>query len=511
VWIIGADGSMPHGAPFAAIGPDANTTPAIGDVDGDGAAELVVVAADGSIYAWNGDGSEVVDGDENPATTGVFAQVGRSLRDAVPVLARLSALPGAPVDAVIVGAPADSNGMGEVFWAELPGDGLGLARLRSAEIPGDLTAPALVFDTAPPTMLVAAVAEGRTRTFTVRPDPLGEMPVVREIVRDRAELQNAVRSMIAGDLDADGTFEVIASDDHGRIEVYATGLPVAGGPGELTALRGLAGWPFALGLGVAHDIALADMDRDGRLEVLLSAFDGRLYALNFNGTPQLSFPEAMGGPDRLIPRLAPSPLAVDLAGDDLPELLFAPGDGRAFATGADGRLLDGWPLPGPAGKGALPIVADLDGDDRLDLVVPSEIGTSTRLIAYDLGVAEGPGSVWTGYRGGPGHRGLVTAPPLSPAARSFVEEVFVYPNPVDGDEATIHFSLGEEATVEVEILDATGRVVARPAASQSLPGRTDHEVRWDVRDAASGVYLLRLAVKGAGADVVETRPFAVTR
>jgi immune inhibitor A len=507
VWVIAADGAIRGNAPLAAIGSDANTTPAIGDVDGDGVAELVVVAADGSIYAWNGDGSEVVDGDRDPATTGVFAQAGRSLRDAVPVLARL----GGPVAAVIVGAPADSNGMGEVLWAEIQRDSPGLpVRLGRAEIAGDLTAPPLVFDTMPPTLLVAAVADTRTRFFAVEPDPLGGAATITEISRDRADMQHAVRSMIGGDLDGDGTFEVLASDDHGRIEAYATGLPVAGG-GELTALRGLAGWPFALGLGVAHDLALADMDRDGRREVLVSAFDGRLLALNFNGTPQLSYPLAMGGPDRLIPRLAPSPLAIDLAGDERPELLFAPGDGRAFATDVDGQVLAGWPLPGPAAKGALPIVADLDGDERLDLVVPSDMGSGTQLIAYDLGVAAGPGSAWTEYRGGPAHGGIVTTPPAEPAPAEFADQIFVYPNPVRGDQATIHFSLGEEATVDVEILDALGRVVARPAAGEALPGRTDHEVVWDVRDAASGVYLVRLEIKGQGAQVIETRPFAVTR
>ncbi len=507
VWIIAADGSMPLGAPFAQIGPDANTTPAIGDVDGDGAAELVVVAADGTIYAWNGDGSEVVDGDRDPATTGIFARAGRSLRDAVPVLARL----GGTWDAVIVGAPADTNGMGEVLWAVLQRDFPGLpVAIGRAEIAGDLTAPPLVFATAPPTLLVAAVADERTRFYAVEPAAPGTPAAVAEVPRDRADMQHAVRSMIGGDLDGDGTFEVLASDDHGRIEAYGTGLPVAGG-GELATLRGLPGWPFALGLGVAHDLALADMDRDGRREVLVSAFDGRLLALNFNGTPQLSYPLAMGGPDRLVPRLAPSPLAIDLAGDDRPELFFAPGDGRAFATDVDGRVLDGWPLPGPAAQGALPIVADIDGDERLDLVVPSDMGSGTQLIAYDLGLAEGPGSAWTGYRGGPAHSGLVTTPPLAPAAESFADQIFVYPNPVDGDAATVHFSLGEEATVDVEILDALGRVMARPAEGLALPGRTDHEVVWDVRDAASGVYLVRLSIKGQGAKVIETRPFAVTR
>ncbi len=506
VWIIAADGTMPHGAPFARIGPDADTTPAIGDVDGDGAADLVVVAADGTIYAWHGDGTEVVDGDMDPATTGVFARVGRSLKDAVPVLARL----GGPVDAVIAGTPADADGMGEVVWAELVGDDPAHpVRLGRAEVPGDATAPALVFATTEPTILVPAVAAGRTRFFAVRPDPLGGPASSTELPRERAELQYAVRSVVAGDLDGNGRLDVAASDDHGQIELYSTDVPLAGG-GELTTLSALPGWPLQLGLGVAHDLALADMDHDGRVEVLVSAFDGRLYAVNFNGTPQLSFPHPTGSPDRSIPRLVPSPLAVDLEGDERPEILFMAGDGRAFAVGADGRVLDGWPLPGPAGKGALAILADLEGDGRLDWVVPSEIGASTSLVAYDLGPGTLAGA-WTGYRGGPTNSGILTVPAPPSMPQEFLREFYVYPNPVAGGRATIHFSLGDPATVDVEILDATGRVVARPAAGEALPGRTDHEVRWDVRDAASGVYLARLSVKGDGAEVVQLKPFAVTR
>jgi hypothetical protein len=82
---------------------------------------------------------------------------------------------------------------------------------------------------------------------------------------------------------------------------------------------------------------------------------------------------------------------------------------------------------------------------------------------------------------------------------------------VTGDQANIHFQLGRESRVRVQILDALGRVVAEPMAGDTLPERTDHEVRWDVRNAASGVYLLRLTVAGEGRDQIEIAPFAVTR
>ncbi|MFT7699831.1 MAG: hypothetical protein ACI8S7_001664, partial [Candidatus Krumholzibacteriia bacterium] len=46
--------------------------PAVGDIDGDGEDEIVVNTLNGRVWAWNADGSEVFDGDSNPATDGVL-------------------------------------------------------------------------------------------------------------------------------------------------------------------------------------------------------------------------------------------------------------------------------------------------------------------------------------------------------------------------------------------------------------------------------------------------------
>jgi M6 family metalloprotease-like protein len=505
VWVIAGDGNQPLGSPLGQVGPDANTTPAIGDVDGDGLPEVVVAGADGTLYAWNGeDGSEVLDGDANPATVGVWARVGRSLRDAIPVLAPARSGIG---HTVVIGSPEDSTGMGAIFLCEQSGSSV---TVTSAEVRGDATAPPLVFfdaaQAAP--VVLAAVVDGSRTCFAVA--SWAALPVEATCI---AEQDDAVRALVAGDLDGDGFYEVIASNHNGKIQAYSTSVPRAGGSFSLDALRPVAGWPFDLGVDAAHDLALADIDADGRVEVLVSALDGRLFAVNFNGTPQLFFPETVSTPNRPVPRLVPSPLAIDLGGGTTSEVIFAPGDGSAFAVDGEGHMLDGWPLPGPAAKGVVPVIANIDQDGAglLDLVVPSDFGSGSVIMAYELGVPEGPGSAWSGYRGGPERSGIFDAPPQTPVAQSFLREVFVYPNPVAGDDAIIHFSLGADADVELEILDAVGRVVAKPAAARPALGRTDHEVRWDVRDAASGVYLLRLVAKGQGQEIVELRPFAVTR
>ena len=48
------------------------TTPAIGDVDGDGQPEIVVNDIAGRTYVWHVNGTELRDGDNNPSTDGVF-------------------------------------------------------------------------------------------------------------------------------------------------------------------------------------------------------------------------------------------------------------------------------------------------------------------------------------------------------------------------------------------------------------------------------------------------------
>ena len=47
-------------------------SPSVGDIDGDGEEEIVVNALNGVVFAWNADGTEVRDGDSDPATNGPF-------------------------------------------------------------------------------------------------------------------------------------------------------------------------------------------------------------------------------------------------------------------------------------------------------------------------------------------------------------------------------------------------------------------------------------------------------
>ncbi|QXD16905.1 T9SS type A sorting domain-containing protein [Rhodocaloribacter litoris] len=79
-----------------------------------------------------------------------------------------------------------------------------------------------------------------------------------------------------------------------------------------------------------------------------------------------------------------------------------------------------------------------------------------------------------------------------------------YPNPF-GPETTIPFALPRHATVRLAVYDLAGRRVATLADGDFPPGF--HEVTWDARALASGVYLVRLE---AG-DFVQSRKLTLVR
>ncbi len=129
------------------------------------------------------------------------------------------------------------------------------------------------------------------------------------------------------------------------------------------------GWPKRIGP-ITHSVVLADLDDDGREEVLAVTHFGELYVWRIDGSLIFRTPKAGAAYS--------APSVGDIDGDGLPEIVWTSIYG-VYAHRLDGSLLAGFPIvaPGPNLEfRSTPTLADLDGDGRMDIIV----GTQARSV-----------------------------------------------------------------------------------------------------------------------------------
>jgi FG-GAP-like repeat/FG-GAP repeat len=225
------------------------------------------------------------------------------------------------------------------------------------------------------------------------------------------------------DLDGDGTLEIVVGTGHepgstSGNKVYA--FHYDGTP--------VAGWPKSTGAFVWPSPAIADLDGDGLPEVIEACEDGNLYAWHGNGSPVAGWPVRPLNESGINGAMVGSPVAVDLDNDGHPEVLIPIGwdvvafrrDGTYFKYGAETqmRLHTGYSI------GGTPTVADLDGNGRLNVIIGSAVGSFSQgqLYVWELPPAAVSGSApWSMFREGPLRTGRYT--PRRSASSGFYPRV----------------------------------------------------------------------------------------
>jgi uncharacterized repeat protein (TIGR01451 family) len=215
-------------------------------------------------------------------------------------------------------------------------------------------------------------------------------------------IEYAVNAPTIADLDGDGAKEIIVT---GHVK----------GPGEFpdvklnSALLVLetdgtrrAGWESAaLGNGILSQIdmpwqppALADLDADGKLEIVVATEDGWIRAYRADKTVLWSFNYTQGA---IL--FAGEPVIGDINGDGGLEILFGTyvpelnsidrdGPVGIWALGSDGSVLPGFPLSIPTpGVRSAPSLADLNGDGKLEIIAATRRG---QIFVWDTSAAYNP-------------------------------------------------------------------------------------------------------------------------
>ncbi len=145
-----------------------------------------------------------------------------------------------------------------------------------------------------------------------------------------------------------------------------------GSPGILTAINGvgatLPGWPRESARYVGNPPSLADVDRDGLVEIFVEEEDGGIHAYNADGSQLPGWPVwGLEGRRRHTPAIG------DLDGDgDLEIVTTGGGDIGGiplFAYHHSGAVVAGFPISIDGGCDSYPAIGDVDGDGQKEIVV----------------------------------------------------------------------------------------------------------------------------------------------
>jgi hypothetical protein len=339
--------------PFFGFGAGELSSPAFGDLDGDGDADAVVGKSIGSLHYLIFDTSTQVpfflnqEGIANPFF-GVHVGTYSS-----PVLADLDA--DGDLDAVV------GNGLLQVSYFEntgTPGSAIFVRRLGGAN----------PFDD---------VALGHFTT---------------------PEL---------GDLDGDGDLDLMLGEEDGPLNFFRN----VGSPAAPAFEQDFEGNPFArVAAGFLSTIELADLDADGDLDALVGRDAASLFYLENIGTAAApDFIERSGGADPFA-GIGTGGLGIPVLGDvdgdqDLDLLLgeslrYFENTGDRFAPSFTERTGDANPWDGvDLGSSASPELADLDGDGDLDALIGENGGRLVffrewRAAVFTDGFESGDTSFW---------------------------------------------------------------------------------------------------------------------
>ena len=402
-------------------------SPVLADLDRDGRSEVVIACADGFLYCWKSDGSEFIDGDNNPSTNGVFASLNGSW---------------------VYGSTAA---------ADLDGDGI-----------LDLIQPA---------------TDGRVYAFRADGSALEGWPVE---VGARSMCSPAV-----GDVDGDGELEVLVGANSSKfwlLEADGTAMP---------------GWPKSLPTSgdFPPSPVLADITGDDCLEVILAGRTGWVLAVDYLGNNLPGWPKSLGE------YTSSSPAVADLDGDPEMEIVIGSDSGKIHAFDSDGEVLAGWPIQTDAEVFGSVTVTDLDGDGDNEVIVG---GMDTNVYVWDCPgrFEEGDGVEWGSFLHDPWRtqlHGYVIPTGVDDANEDALGlPIFAldqnYPNPFN-PVTTIGFAVpggeGTNANVSLAVYAVDGSLV-RMLLDEPLARGRHHDVVWDGRDSsgnsvASGVYFYRLA------------------
>ncbi len=362
------------------MGSETPSSPVLADLDGDGADEIVTGAD--ALYAWHGDATELRNGDNDVLTSGVFTTdgivAGSRGFHAVPAIADLDG--DGELDLIGVAWEAAQVFAWRTDGSLLPGwpQSLGRAPNWGSAAVGDLDGDS--------DLEVTVLGGGDGQVYAWHHDGSEVAdgdgnPETHGVLLSTGDRFSFGTPALA-DLDGNPGLEIVIG-----IDIY----PFTGGVGGLHALTAtgaeVPGFPRFLGSKISASPAIGDLDGDGTLEIVIAVEDDSLRVLEADGSPRPGWPQWAF--IRNAPARTSSPVLADLDGDGRLEIVFAENSGAASHVAHlrvfrdDGSVFPGFENvtfatdPEAVNAGATqstPVIGDVDGDTRFEILLGAEDG-----------------------------------------------------------------------------------------------------------------------------------------
>lgn len=213
---------------------------------------------------------------------------------------------------------------------------------------------------------------GRIYAFNRNGTPLEGFPIYAD--------GGPTRTPVLADLDLDGALEIIV-----ELRKYPDGyICVYNGDGSIRE-----GWPQAMDYIPASAVAVGDITGDDIPEIVGESYY-KVWAFDSEGNVLEGFPYEPGSTDRTFSYS--SPVLADMDNDGFREILvgdhaFSAGNGAVHIINNDGTSVDGWPRYTAQWIYGPPSVADIDGDGDLDVAIGDQVlsgSPASKVYGWDM-------------------------------------------------------------------------------------------------------------------------------